>query len=105
MRILLLMGLFLSVACTKKPSEPIPLDQQGAKVYSMHCTACHNVDPKKVGAIGPAVFGSSEALLEARLIHGTYPAGYKPQRDTKIMTLLPMLKDEIPALHAFLNKQ
>ena len=105
MRFLLLMGLLIGAPCTKKPSAPLPLDQQGAKVYSMHCTACHNADPKKVGAVGPAVFGSSEALLEARLIKGTYPEGYKPQRDTKIMTLLPMLKDEIPALHAFLNKQ
>lgn len=104
MRILLLMGLFIFGACTKKSSEPVPLDQQGAKLYSMHCTACHNADPKKVGSVGPALFGSSQELLELRLIQGTYPAGYKPQRDTKIMPVLPFLKSEIPALHAFLNK-
>jgi mono/diheme cytochrome c family protein len=103
MRILILMGLFLFAACTKKPSAPVPLDKQGAKVYAMHCTACHNADPKKAGSIGPAIWGSSAELLEARLVHGTYPPGYKPQRDTKIMTLLPFLKDQIPALHAFLN--
>lgn len=102
MRIFLILFILMA-SCTKKPTEPLALDKQGQKVYSIHCTACHNANPKLDGAIGPAVHGSSKELLEMRLISGTYPAGYKPKRETKIMTLLPFIKDEIPALHAYLN--
>ncbi len=103
MRIVVLLGFFISVACTKKPSAPVPLERQGQSLYQAHCTACHSSNPKMDGPLGPAVFGSSEELLEKRLVHGGYPAGYTPKRQTKIMTLLPFLKDQIPALHAYLN--
>lgn len=76
---------------------------EGKRLYATHCTACHAADPKKDGAVGPAVWGSSTELLERRLVHGDYPTAYKAKRPTKVMVILPFLKDEIPNLHAYLN--
>ncbi len=84
------------------PSEQ-DLVARGRSVYMSNCIACHNPDPTKDGAIGPANAGSSEALLEAKVIHNTYPPGYKPKRDSNAMIALPHLAKEIPALHAYLN--
>lgn len=75
---------------------------QGERVYKVNCIACHNGDPNQKGGIGPAVAGSSAELLEARVIRGTYPPGYKPKRDTQMMIPLPHLEPDIPALAAYL---
>lgn len=104
MRILLVLILLLGGwACTKKPAVPPSPVEEGRRLYSVHCVACHAANPKVDGAIGPAIWGSSAELLERRLVHGDYPSGYKPKRDTKVMVLLPFLKDQIPNLHAYLN--
>ena len=96
--------LTLLTSCTKK-SESVPADPvaQGRAHYQRHCVACHALDPKVDGSIGPAVHGSSLELLEYKLIKGGYPAGYKPKRETRAMAVLPFLKDQVPALHAYLN--
>jgi len=98
----LILMLFYS-ACTKKPSTPLPPAEEGKRLYSVHCTACHSPDPKVDGGLGPAVFGSSMDLLERKLVHGDYPPGYKAKRTTQVMVRLPFLKDQIPNLHAYLN--
>ena len=91
-----------------KPSEPSPpadpavLAARGRTVFMSNCIACHNPDPTQDGALGPAVMGSSQELLEARVIQGTYPEGYTPKRDTKVMVPLNFLQKEIPALAAYL---
>lgn len=76
---------------------------KGKQVFMANCMACHNIDPAKDGAIGPAIKGTSTALLEKRLLAGAYPAGYKPKRDTKMMPPMPHLKGSIPDLAAFLK--
>jgi mono/diheme cytochrome c family protein len=103
MRFLILSVLIASVSCTKKESVPVAPADEGRRLYATHCTACHAADPKKEGAVGPAIWGSSTELLERRLVHGDYPPGYSPKRSTKVMTLLPFLKDQIPNLQAYLN--
>lgn len=104
MRILILAGFLAWLSsCTKKPAAPPNPVEDGRRLYATHCTACHSPDPKKDGAIGPAIYGSTKELLERKLVHGDYPASYTPKRTTKMMTLLPFLKDEIPNLHAYLN--
>jgi mono/diheme cytochrome c family protein len=103
-------------ACTKTPpattSEAATagpaaasgdLVARGRVVYSTNCTACHNADPKRPGALGPDVHGSSEALLVARILKAEYPAGYTPKRATRSMVPLPHLEADIPALAAYLN--
>jgi mono/diheme cytochrome c family protein len=76
---------------------------RGKQVWLAQCVACHNVDPARDGAIGPAVQGSSPALLEARVLHATYPPGYTPKRETKVMPPRPDLVAAIPDLAAFLR--
>ena len=82
---------------------------KGKGVYMANCIACHNPDPTKDGALGPAIKGSSKALIEARVLNGSikydqsYPKGYKPKRDTRFMVPLPHLKPSLDDIAAFLN--
>ena len=85
------------------PAQNNPLLQQGRTTYLSQCISCHNSDPKKDGAMGPAVFGSSRELLEARIMKGTYPENYAPKRSSTIMQPLPHLKKDLEALTIFLN--
>ncbi len=79
------------------------LVKRGRSVYQTQCIACHNSNPHKPGSLGPDVYGSSKELLEARILNGTYPPGYTPKRETHVMAPLPHLKNEIDAIHAYLN--
>ncbi len=76
---------------------------KGKQVYTINCAACHNMDPAKVGALGPEVKGSSKELIAARLLSASYPKGYKPKRNTKLMVALPHLKGNIDDLAAYLK--
>jgi len=76
---------------------------QGKQVWLAQCVVCHNVDPSKDGAIGPAVKGASRELLEARVVHGSYPPGYTPKRQTKVMPARPDLAGSVPDLYAYLR--
>ncbi len=115
-RFLLALSLGLGLlACTNKSgggasAEPqsaeaiqAALVKRGRSVYQTQCIACHNSNPHKPGSLGPDVYGSSKELLEARILNGTYPPGYTPKRETHVMAPLPHLKNEIDAIHAYLN--
>ena len=84
-----------------KPSTE-DLVTRGKRVYNVNCIACHRRDPNLDGGLGPAIAGSSIELLRARVLEGTYPPGYKPKRDTRLMIPLPHLAPDIPALAAYL---
>ena len=75
----------------------------GKQVYLAECITCHHSDPTKDGPLGPAVKGSSRELLEAKVVRGTYPAGYTPKRTTALMPPMPKLAPKIPDLAAFLR--
>jgi len=106
---------FIVIACIKEPpqktkaenSEHIEMQSElsarGRGVYLSNCIACHSQDPKKNGSLGPALYGSSKELIEARVLRGEYPPGYKPKRNTHVMVALPHLKNDIEAIHAYLN--
>lgn len=106
----LLCLVFVIFSACKKESAP-PTDSaraanasRGRGIYLSNCAACHNSsDPSKDGPVGPAVKGSSRALLEARVLQASYPAGYQPKRKTKIMPAQPYLKSAIPDIAAFLG--
>lgn len=109
----LLILVYLLGACTAKsnsPSAPLTPEQEAEKlmsrgkmIYNTQCISCHNSDPKKDGSVGPAIFGSSLELLEAKVLRNEYPAGHTPKRPSRMMVALPHLKNEIPALHLYLN--
>ncbi len=82
---------------------------KGKQVYLATCSACHGPDPAKAGVLGPAIKGSSLALVRARVMFGnvnfakSYPPGYKPKRPTRMMVPMTNLKKNIPDLAAFLK--
>ena len=76
---------------------------RGKQVYLTECIACHNIDPAKDGPLGPAVKGSSQELLEAKVLRVSYPPGYTPKRPTALMLPMPKLAAKIPDLAAFLR--
>jgi mono/diheme cytochrome c family protein len=91
----------VSLACQPSTKEsPVEL---GRRVYVANCTACHNPDPAKEGTLGPAVAGSSRALVEARVLRAEYPPGYTPKRPSQLMPAQPFLKSDLPNLAAYLE--
>lgn len=87
--------------CTQDKLSPEA--ERGRQVYLAHCTACHATDPARPGPVGPPIKGSPRQLLEAKVLHGTYPLGYQPQRPTAVMPPQPQLAGDIPALAAYLK--
>ena len=77
---------------------------RGRRVYLANCTACHNADPSRPGSLGPAIKGSSRALLEARVVRAAYPPGYKPKMKSRLMPAMPHLARSIDDLAVFLNQ-
>ena len=100
--ILALIALGLAAGCS--PGEKLSAEaERGRQIYQAQCIACHNPNPAQPGALGPALKGSSEELLRAKVLHGTYPPGFTPKRPTKVMQPMPQLANEIPALAAYLR--
>ena len=77
--------------------------ERGRQVYLAQCTACHASDPAQNGPLGPALRGSSQELLEARVVRGTYPPGYTPKRPSAVMQPMPHVAPSIPDLAAYLR--
>jgi mono/diheme cytochrome c family protein len=88
-------------ACTGETLGPEA--ERGRQIYLSQCTACHATNPAQPGPVGPEVKGSSRALLEAKVLRGTYPPGYSPKRPTSVMPPQPHLASELPALAAYLE--
>ena len=88
-------------ACSGEKLSPDA--ERGRQIYLSSCTACHSADPAQPGPVGPEVKGSSAELLEAKLLRGTYPPGYKPKRPTSVMPPQPQVAGDIPALAAYLK--
>ena len=88
--------------CSAEDAPLSPLAQEGRRIYANVCIACHNGDPTRDGALGPAVAGSSRELLEARVVRGGYPLGYTPKRSSNTMPRFEHLADQVDALAAYL---
>ncbi len=78
--------------------------KRGEQIYMQHCAACHGPNPAQDGPVGPQIKGASNALIEARMLRGAYPPGYRPKRATKLMPPLPQLKAELSHITAFLGQ-
>lgn len=94
------------ISCQKDTTSKALLSKiasRGKGIYLSNCIVCHNPNPTLDGSIGPALIGSSLELLEAKLVHHTYPPGYKPKRTSGSMPEFSQLKSDIPAIHAYLE--
>jgi mono/diheme cytochrome c family protein len=95
----------VGVACSPADDKLSPLALEGEKVYQNVCIACHNGNPNLDGALGPANAGSSQELLEAKVLRGEYPPGYTPKRPgSTTMPRFEFLADKIPAIAAYLGE-
>jgi mono/diheme cytochrome c family protein len=83
--------------------ELSPSAERGRQVFQSQCTSCHNTDASKPGPVGPPIKGSSRQLLEAKVLHGTYPPGYTPKRSSTLMPPQPQVGPDIPALADYLK--
>ncbi|MEZ4278327.1 MAG: cytochrome c [Myxococcota bacterium] len=83
--------------------SPEALAAAGRGVYNANCIACHAMDPRIDGALGPAVAGASAELIAARVLRAEYPEGYTPKRETRVMVPLPHLEPKLPELTAYLQ--
>jgi len=99
-RLGILLAAALALAACAENGNPAA---RGKQVYLAQCIACHNSDPAKDGPLGPALRGSTQELLEAKLLRGSYPPGYTPRRNTAIMIPQPQLASNIQDLAAFLR--
>jgi len=88
------------MACQPKKVTPVA---RGQIIYMINCAVCHNPDPNLPGTEGPPIAGSSRELVADRVLHLTYPPGYKPKRNTHLMRAIPTLAPEIGNLTAFLD--
>ena len=103
MRLITVIGLVFMVMLITSMAYAEGDASKGKQVYMANCIACHNPDPSKDGAVGPAVKGSSRDLIFYRVTKAEYPPGYKPKRDTKLMMKLEMLAPNVDDLAAFLK--
>ena len=96
---------WIALACSQESDSGATTDlaARGKHYYQNVCIACHSADPSQDGTLGPAVAGSSQALLDAKVLHGKYPPGYAPKRSTQAMPSFAFLAQEIPALAAYLD--
>lgn len=90
-----------------KDMTPEQLVAHGATIYNKTCIACHNKDPNIDGKIGPRMVDAPFEVMEVKVITGRYPdvlpAGFVPKRDTKQMLKFPNLKEDVPAIHAYVQ--
>jgi mono/diheme cytochrome c family protein len=75
---------------------------RGKTVYENVCTACHNRNPREGGALGPAIAGASQELLEAKVLRAEYPPGYAPKLPSATMPKFEYLAGSLGDIAAYL---
>lgn len=81
--------------------------EKGRKIYVANCLRCHNKDPNIKGSIGPEVTDAPLEVMTSKVMTGKYPdplpTGFVPKRKSRAMQAIPKLKDDIPAIWAYVQ--
>jgi mono/diheme cytochrome c family protein len=96
-------ALALGLAACSGREPPASPAARGEEIYKNVCATCHGPDPSRDGTVGPAIAGASRELLEAKILRGEYPPGYRPRREGAVMPKLPHLADYVGDLAAYLQ--
>ena len=94
-----------SIGCNKKESSSTQSEgyYRGEKVYKTVCISCHNIDPRKLGALAPDIAGSELEVIRSMIMTGKPPKGVQPKWPDMKMAPLPNLEDKIPDLYEYLK--
>lgn len=105
---LVILSLGLLVSCTqgrdRTPLEDLSLEERGRRVFQAKCIACHSINTKQDGSLGPALYGVPLEVFKAKTLTGRYPEGYQATRTSRVMPAMPEVKEHIEALHRFVNQ-
>lgn len=99
------------VELTKETGVHVSADQatldKGKSLYMKNCLQCHNRDPNKKGPIGPEIVDAPLEVMTSKIMTSNYPnplpEGFVPKRKSHAMRAIPKLKDDIPAIHAWVQ--
>jgi mono/diheme cytochrome c family protein len=101
---------FSSLLYAKDPAPLVPnplLIEKGRKLYVANCLRCHNKDPNIKGSIGPEIVDAPYEVMYSKVMTGKYPdplpKGFVPKRKSRAMQPLPRLKNDIPAIWAYVQ--
>jgi len=103
--------LFFSTFLFAKEPSHISMDsatiEKGRKLYVANCLRCHNKDPNIKGSIGPEVVDAPLEVMYSKIMTGKYPdplpKGFVPKRRSRAMQAIPRLKNDIPAIWAYVQ--
>lgn len=80
---------------------------KGRRLYLSNCISCHNKDPNIKGSIGPEITDAPLEVMTSKVMTGKYPEvlpkGFVPKRKSRAMRALPKLKDDVPAIWAYVQ--
>ena len=94
-------GAACALAC--KPGGETSAVEKGKLAYVANCIACHNADPTKDGTIGPAIAGSSLALVARACCRPSIRPATRPSATADLMPAQPFLSADVPDLAAYLG--
>lgn len=87
-------------------ADPTTLDK-GKRLYMANCIQCHNRDPNIKGPIGPEMVDAPLYVMTSKVMTSKYPdplpPGFVPKRKSHAMRAIPKLKNDIPAIHAWVQ--
>jgi mono/diheme cytochrome c family protein len=80
---------------------------KGKRLYMSNCIQCHNKDPNIKGSLGPEMVDAPLEVMTSKVMTGKYPdplpKGFVPKRKSRAMRAIPKLKEDIPAIHAWVQ--
>lgn len=79
------------------------LRQEGKRLYIANCVRCHNVNPTKVGSVGPELFTTPLEVFRTKVPKGLYPSGYTPKRRSKVMPKFSSLTNTVDFIYDYVR--
>lgn len=102
-----IMGAFIGALFFSQVLHADAQIDKGRRLYLSNCIQCHNKDPNLKGSIGPEMVDAPLVVMTSKVMTGKYPEvlppGFVPKRKSKAMRPIPRLKDDIPAIHAYVQ--
>jgi mono/diheme cytochrome c family protein len=97
---------FTGIVSAQTKVDQANLDK-GKRLYISNCIQCHNKDPNIKGSLGPEMVDAPLEVMTSKVMTGKYPEplpkGFVPKRKSRAMRAIPKLKEDIPAIYAWVQ--